>query len=369
MSKGYYNKDELRRQLEIENIYDLVAELGGEPEYASFGLTATTICHNRPGEGSRKLYYYSNSGLFRCFTACGESFDAFQLVIKARKIQWNEDWELYDAMAYIAGYFGFAEAEKPEEENNLLKDWELFKRYDYNIPNFNSVGYQLKEYDAGILDRFIYPRILSWEEEGISYQTCQNNRIGYYPGQEQITIPHFDIDGRLVGIRGRYLGAEEASRFGKYRPLKIGQTLYTHPLSMNLYNLNNSKDAIQRTKTAIIYESEKSTLMHSSYFGTENDISVACCGSSISSQQVELLKSLGVREIIIAFDRDFLAIGDEEFIRLKRKIQGIYKKYNNEVKITAIFDKHMITGYKNSPIDQGIEKFKILLNERIREFE
>ena len=36
-----------------------------------------------------------------------------------------------------------------------------------------------------------------------------------------ITIPHFDKDGRFIGLRGRALCEEEAERFGKYRPLKI----------------------------------------------------------------------------------------------------------------------------------------------------
>ena len=61
---GYYNKDSLKEQLDLENIYDLVAELGGEPEYVETGLISQTICHNYPGEGSRKLYYYQNSHLF-----------------------------------------------------------------------------------------------------------------------------------------------------------------------------------------------------------------------------------------------------------------------------------------------------------------
>jgi len=52
---------------------------------------------------------------------------------------------------------------------------------------------------------------------------------------------------------------------------------------MNLYNLNNSKKNIELIKKAIIFESEKSCLKYQSYFGIDNDISVACCGSNISA--------------------------------------------------------------------------------------
>jgi DNA primase len=58
--------------------------------------------------------------------------------------------------------------------------------------------------------------------------------------------------------------------------------MYNHPLGLNLYNLNNSKDNIKKMQTAIVVESEKSCLLFQSYFGIENDITVACCGSNLS---------------------------------------------------------------------------------------
>lgn len=72
---------------------------------------------------------------------------------------------------------------------------------------------------------------------------------------------------------------------------------------MSLYNLNNSKNNISIIKKAIVFEGEKSCLLYQSYFGLDNDISVACCGSSLSTYQVQELINLGAEEIIIAFDR------------------------------------------------------------------
>ena len=82
---GYYNKDDLKAQLNIDNVFDLIEDLGGEPEYSSNGLIATTICHNQPGEGSRKLYYYENSGLFQC-----NSMTALFLNLKHYLIQFTD---------------------------------------------------------------------------------------------------------------------------------------------------------------------------------------------------------------------------------------------------------------------------------------
>ena len=57
-----FNKDEIKNSLTIEQIFELVAELGGEPVMINSGsFSAKTICHNLPGEGSQKLYYYDNT--------------------------------------------------------------------------------------------------------------------------------------------------------------------------------------------------------------------------------------------------------------------------------------------------------------------
>lgn len=359
----YYNKDTLKEQLEIEQIYDLIELWGGEPEYSEKGLISQTICHNLPGEGSRKLYYYENTKLFRCYTGCLEpSFDIFELCIKVMKNQKSLQWELYDAMDYIASYFGFNGEEVDNDNTNELEDWEIFKRHDYQLPQILQIPI-LKEYNPVILTRFAYPRIASWEQEGITTEVCHQNFIGYYPGGEQIVIPHFDINNRLVGIRGRYLADDLAERYGKYRPLMVNQQLYNHPLSMNLYNLNHSKDNISKYHTVIVFEGEKSCLQYQSYYDT--DISVACCGSSISNYQINLLRSVGATEIVIAFDRQFQEIGDEEYVRLKAKLIHLYNKYKNVLKVTIIFDKNMITPYKASPTDEGHEIFEKLLGERI----
>ena len=355
----YYDKDKLKEALELEQIYDLLELWGAEPQYKDDSLICKTICHCG---NSHKLYYYDSTHLFVCYTNCG-TFDIFDLAIKVKKNQEDEEWELYDAMRFIAEYFGF-EGEEQEEKGEELADWSVFRRHkrgEVKLPT----KVVLPEYNPIILTRFAYPRISSWEHEGIKTEISRQNMIGYYPSGEQITIPHFDVDGRLIGIRGRMLDEERADRYGKYRPLLIGNTLYNHPLSMNLYNLNHSQENIASTKTAIVFESEKSCLMYQSYYGHANDISVAVCGSSVSSYHMHLLKSLGTREVILAFDRQFQEIGDKEFQQLKSKLIHLNKKYGYTVRITAIFDKNMITSYKASPIDEGREKFEKLLQERI----
>lgn len=364
-----FDKSEIKNLLNIEDIFNLLYEWGGDPEYTSFGILSATICHNAPGEGSKKLYYYSNSTLFHCYTGCSDpSFDIFELVIKVFEIQHNKKVDLNEAVRYIAMRQGYSGRIEDALEEEGLEDWSILSNYNriQNIEIGEKKNIVLKEYDDVILSRFNYKiKIAPWIKENISQKVIEKAKIGFYPGGDQITIPHFDANGRFIGVRGRALCQQECELYGKYRPLKVNQVLYNHPLGMNLYGLNWSKDAIRTIKKAIIFESEKSCLLYASYFGWENNISVACCGSSVSAYQIQLLTDAGAEEIIIAFDRQFQEIGDNEFKKLKANLLKLHERYKNFVKITFIFDKNMITGYKASPIDEGKDKFLKLFKERI----
>ena len=358
-----FDKSKIKESLSTENIFDLLNEWGGDPEYTDFGILSTTICHNIPGEGSRKLYYYENSTLFKCYTGCDSTFDIFELAIKVFDIQKNRELDLNDAVRYVAARFGLS-GEYMEEED-VSEDWKLLDNYD-RMAEIEVKDYSvcLKEYDATILDRLNYSlKLLPWLDEGISQQVIDEARIGYYPGADMITIPHFDKDGRFVGLRGRAMAQDEVERFGKYRPIKIMKQMYNHPLGMNLYNLDHAKEQIGILGKAIIFESEKSCLLYRTYFAA--DISVACCGSNISAYQIQMLLEAGAKEIIVAFDRQFQEIGDKEFKHLTTNLTKLHNKYKNEVQLSFIFDKKMITSYKASPIDEGQEKFLRLFKERV----
>lgn len=360
-----FDKAEVRSALTLDNIFELLQDWGGEPEYTSFGILSATICHNPPGVGSRKLYYYSNSGLFNCYTGCGNSFDIFELFIKISKIQFNKDYTLDDAVKYIAFHFGiYSQGEK--EESSII-DWQIFDNYsrikDIDVKTELPI---LKEYDSSILSYLNYSlKLTPWLNEGISQDVLNHAKIGYFLGGDQITIPHYDINNRFIGLRGRALGQEDIDRFGKYRPLYANHQLYNHPLGMNLYNINNSKQNITRFQKAIVFESEKSVLKYQTFFGYDADISVACCGSNLSIQQVQLLRTLGVNEIIVAFDRQFQELKDAEFQHLVNNLKKIHKRYSPYATISFIFDKNCLTDYKAAPVDEGKDKFLQLYKERI----
>lgn len=364
-----YNKHEVREKLTTNDIYELLMEWGGEPSYTDFGIISQTICHNPPGVGSRKLYYYRNTDLFTCYTGgCAErNFDIFQLLMKVAHIQWNKEYDLNDAVRYIAIRFGLA-GESDFDDSEDLIDWKTFDSYD-RIQKLEIKDYhiELKEYDSYILNNLNYKVCIKpWEDEGINREAIQQAHIGYFPPTAQITIPHYDINGRFIGLRGRTLVKEDGEKYGKYRPMVIGKIQYNHPLGMNLYNLNNSKDNIAKFGMAICLEGEKSALKYQSYFGFENDISVACCGSNISAYQVQLLLDCGAKEMVIAFDRQWQEKNDDEYKHWIKNLEKMNERFKNDINISIIYDRNMLTGYKDSPVDDGKEIFLQLFKERVR---
>ena len=185
-----FDKAEIRSALSTEDIFSLLEEWGGEPEYTHFGIISATICHNPPGEGSKKLYYYENSQLFTCWTSCGSSFDLFDLFIKVARIQFHKEYDLNEAVRYIAYKFGFSGTQIEGDTENL-PDWEIFERYK-KLEEIQSKDYQveLKAYDDDILTRFNYTvKITPWLNEGMLQTILERSRIGFYPGGDQTFLP------------------------------------------------------------------------------------------------------------------------------------------------------------------------------------
>lgn len=355
----------LKDNLTIENIYEILNNFGGNPEFKPFGLVADTICHNPQGEGSHKLYYYENTALFSCFTNC-DRFDIIELVQKAFAIQKHVEMSLTMATEYLMNYFGI------ERDNPILitlnnEDNKAFQRYEARKEKKEVKGQEIKykPYKEDILNKFVYLPIAPWLYEGISQKVLKEAKIGYYPGSEQITIPHYDYNSNLIGIRGRSLILGEAEKYGKYRPLYINGELFNHAIGGNLYNLNNSKDNISKSHIAVVFESEKSTLKYRSAVGADNDISVASCGSVLTNRQYELLKKFGANEIVLCFDKDFEDRTSDEFKRVVNRLTKQAKTFGNEILISIVFDKADLLDYKDSPIDKGIDIFNTLYKDRL----
>lgn len=358
-----YNKNEIKFNLSLDQMMDILVELDADPvPFMGDIIHCKTVCH---GGNSSKLYYYDNTKLFKCYTDCADSFDIFELVRKIKSREENKEWQLPKAVQWVADFFSIT-GNETDLDVDRLDDWDVFDKYD-RIKEINRERkiVELQKYDCGFLKNLPRPAISSWLNEGITKSAMDYFDICYEPKNQCVVIPHKDINGDVIGIRQRTLIKEVAEKYGKYRPLKLGKVLYNHPLSFNLYGLYQNQDNIRRSRRAFVFEGEKSVLQMESFLGRENNCAVACCGSSFIQYQAWLLISLGVEEIIICLDKQYKEFGDKEHEKLVKNLKGIHKKYGHFVRITYIFDKEDLLPYKASPTDRGKDTFLELYKKRV----
>ena len=354
---GTYDKETVKENLELEDIYNLLEYFNAEPELYTEYIVAKTICHH--GD-SHKLYYYDNTQLFKCYTGSCGSFDVFELVQKINEIE-----DLNKAVYFIVNFFNLQSQIDEINEDFSLEDWKIFSKYnkinDIEIANNNKI--ELPQID-NLIKYYPQPRLLNWEKEGIDYNIIQYANIHYDPVMGRILIPHYDSEDRLIGIRQRTL-VQEDEIYGKYRPARLQEKLCNHPLAFNLYGLNWAKDNIQNIKIAIIVESEKSVLEYMSYFGQNNNLCVAVCGSSLSKYQFNLLLEYNIQEIAIAFDKDYENNYTLEYTQFEDKLTKLYNKYGQDITMSFLIDKNNLLSLKDSPLDRGKEVFLQLWKDRV----
>ena len=239
---------ELNLSLTPERIIEIMKSFGVE-EYIDKKdyLIFPTCCHHKDAnEGSKKLYYYKKDHRFVCYTDCGCSFNIFTLFERRYKLLGIEYNFYKDIVLKIAN--GQKVQLKDDNFYDVYKS--IYSDYKSDKPeiNFNILN-------PNLLNVFTFVATPEWLNDGISEEVMKQYNIKYSIEQNKIIIPHYDINNNLIGIRGRALNEEDLA-IGKYMPVQIEGTIYSHPLMYNLYGLNIVKDNIKKYKMAIVAESE-----------------------------------------------------------------------------------------------------------------
>ena len=346
---------EINESLTMEDVENFLRSLGVDDiEKTSKFLVCPTICHNPLSEAtSMKLYWYEKNKMFHCYTECGENMTIFDLYQRYMEINYHKV-SFEEAKEYVQKFLKqvIIEPTKPQEN---LKD-----KYDFDC-NIQT----LDEYSPKVLDYFTNYHHPLWIKEGITEDVMDKFDIKFSIGQNKIIIPHYDLNGRLVGIRGRALDKRDIEG-GKYKPILIGNTLYAHQLHYNLYGLYQHKEAIKRYRRAIIFEGEKSVLKDDVFYGKDS-VAVACCGSKVNKYQINLLvKEFQVNEIVIAFDKEYDDSKSDEAKKYKENLYSICQKYSHLASMSFIYDYKNLLDKKDSPIDKGKEIYERLYLDRTK---
>ena len=342
--------------LSINNVVMFLESLGVEDiDIQSDYLVCPTICHNPLDEAeSMKLYYYDKTKNFHCYTECSENFSIIELYRRYMDIN-HYAVDYWEAVEYIRQFLTDTDIDIHTNKKEVIKNEKTEKIDFINLPAYNN----------HVMDCFVEYNHPLWLRENISPEAMRQFDIKFSISQNKIIIPHYDINGKLVGIRARAIEKEDVER-GKYMPILVGDKLYNHQLGFNLYGINENKKAIQLTKRAIIFEAEKSVLLSNSYFD-DFSTAVATCGSQLNRFQINLLtKKLGVNEITLAFDKEYEEPFSEKGRIYRQKLIDKCKKYQGLATFYYIFDEHGLLKEKDSPIDRGLETFNKLFSKRIK---
>lgn len=344
------NYQEIIENLQISKVEKLLDDLNIPYIDKGTHLLCKTACHNMDiDEASWKLYFYKDTKLFVCYTECGTMsiFKFLEHCYETRGVEYDWHTDIYQV---ICGCSTFREdgfkIQKYSSQQDRLKKKEIIT---------------LPKYSDKVLDVFVKKYTPEWLSDKITKETMDKFNILYSISQNKIVIPHYDINDNLIGIRGRALDKWEIENVGKYAPIRVENIWYKHPLSLNLYGLNKTKENIRKTGICFLGESEKFVLQMDAY--SRLNCAAAVCGSNLNKFALKiLLKECNPKEIVICFDKEEEQGQDKYF----HKLWNLCKKYNHYCDFSFIYDRENLLSLKDSPTDKGEEIFEKLLRKRVK---
>lgn len=254
----------------------------------------------------------------------------------------------YEAIKAILDLVGLSGSKINNNLNKVKDGTELFKKIKKKANNDALHG---DMFDRSILDEYDRtPHIDLMKKDWIAPKFAEMYDVVFDADSNRIIFPHFlwSDHNTILALVGRTVNPA-------FKELKIPKYLTLvgvgYKKENNIYGLSLNMGRIKEAKKVIIFEAEKSVIKaHQCGFGY--GVSVGC--HDISIQQAKILLSLGVEEIILAFDKD---------VKLDH-IKKYYDLFSSYVKVTIIYDAYDVLGEKDSPVDKGHKIFNIFYNNR-----
>ena len=134
--------------------------------------------------------------------------------------------------------------------------------------------------------------------------------------------------------------------------------------SSYIYGVPMVREAIISNKIVILFEAEKSPMQMYTYYG-DKSTALATMGSNLDKKQIDILLSLGVEEVVIAYDKEYRVYGDADDKLYRKKLRKrLIEKLLPYFKVSVIYDRWNKLDYKDSPSDKGKEIFEFLFEKR-----
>lgn len=356
-----------QRLLEEDRLEELLDQMGCENIGYEGELVIAQLPSSHKSNNKRSVQIRKNESLTSHVRSRGVKGDVFSLVsyivnnIPANELQ----TDLHKAKEWIIevmGYYDILDGryEVKENKGKKLNSWLKDVKKNRNRLNLDEVkpNHPINE---NIVNQYVMNPWYDWIKEGISWQTQKEFEVGYDLWTDRVVTMVRNKDGRLIGVKGRYVGDNQDI-------LDHKKYLYLQRMnkSVELFNLHRALPYILKHKKVLVWEGYKS-VMKCHDMGLYNAVSIE--GDDISPVQASLLKELGIDiEIILCFDKDKMNLVDAEsgeVCEYPPEIMTQAEQISNR-KVFALIDKWDILQEKDSPIDCGRERFEGLYKNKVK---
>jgi DNA primase len=278
----YLNIDKIRREvrmIHLLNFYSVQLKQIN-PNHLS------GCCPIHQGDNPNAFHVDLEKNLFNCFTHCGGG-SIFDFVMKKEKLSF------YNAASKIWNiFYSTSERQKMKQDNAKMKQ-------ELTLMNLRL---KLQHDHSYLRQRHISPQLARYFQMGFCQYGIMKNRIA---------IPVFDIQNRIVAYCGR---AVEKDIYPKYLfPKNFNKSWHLFNIQRITPHTPQAPQAPQHQKPVFIVEGFFDCI-HIVKLGFD---AVALMGSSISQQQLTLLKEIN-RFYILMLDGD--EAGEKATIKIANKM-------------------------------------------------
>lgn len=360
----------IKSKINDEGLIKIIKSLGGELAFEvedAFVFTSITYSVNAD-EHKPKLYCYKSNYMFVEYHLGMETFDVFDLVKERFKLL-GKRMNFISCMNYICDIIGLSH--DMSEDNSQTENYVNLNLKRFTEPKKPS---ELRVYDESILDSVFFHKWYhqSWIDDNISIDTMEKYGILYDDFKSQIIIPCRNEKGELIGVRARNLDPNANMKYIPYQT--INGTWYKFNVGQTFFGLNFNAQAIRKFKKVVICESEKSVMQGDTYFG-DNNIILGMYGSAMTPQKKEILLGLGIDELIIAVDFDYVEesysnpdLYEEltDWEKYENKVYKIADMFRGWCAVSVIIDYHpkhkkdCVTDYGKAEYLQFIKNRRII---------
>jgi len=300
---------------QVKGSVDIVSVIGDRVRLKKSGpYRFMGLCpfHN---EKSPSFTVHVTHQFYKCFS-CGAAGDVFKFVMEIEGISF------YEALKSLAERYGIPMPKRSQyaDEDSRVRG-ALFAMHEQAQEQFRAnlagaageaarsylarrgVSHEtIEQFGLGYSERSGRALLRLFEQRGFtSTQMEQSGLVGkredgstYDRFRNRLMFPIHNEAGKIIGYGGRALAAEDNPKY-----LNSPETLI-YKKSYVLYNLNRARDPIRKEDRVILVEGYMDAIgVTAAGFGPV----VASCGTSLTSQQVQMLKRHSQR-IIVNFDPD-----------------------------------------------------------------